>query len=293
MSWFGIVNPHAGRHGSPFEEVHAVSEQLGLDALFVETRSDEDVDSLVKAAVDNGYSRFIAVGGDGTAHVILNALMAGDPETRPTLAIVPEGSGTDFIRTFGHDRSLHSALERILEGNTYTIDIGRVSGSFGSRYFLNACNLGVAASSAARAAALPRWFGSARYTIAFWLALWRFRNHRVRVQVDEHGFDDDAINVVVANGQFFGGGLNIAPRSSLVDGKMDVQVFRGPRRQAFSVMPRVLMGSHLTHKGVQRFSGTNVRVDVPTDWPVEADGEIIGEGGVSIEVLPSALDFII
>ena len=99
--------------------------------------------------------------------------------------------------------------------------------------------------------------------------------------------------MVVANGQFFGGGLNVAPRSTLVDGVMDVQVFSGPKRNAFAIMPRLAFGSHLTHRAVRRYIGANVSIQAPDEWPVEADGEIIGRGSVEIETIPQALDFAI
>ena len=104
-------------------------------------------------------------------------------------------------------------------------------------------------------------------------------------------FAGDAINVVVANGQFFGGGLNIAPMSMLNDGRVDVQIFSGRKRQAFSIMPRLLVGSHLTHRAVQRYSGSDIQIDVPDAWPVEADGEMLGTGSVSVSVVADALDF--
>jgi len=295
MSWFGVVNPAAGRGGSPRDEVRAVSNELGLDATFTESSSPCDVKHLISQAYGDGCRRFISVGGDGTAHLVLNAFMEVSGDDRCTLGIVPAGSGSDFIRTFGHERGIRAGLERMAGSDIdlYATDVGHVRGSFGGRYFLNALNVGVAAASAAQAASLPRWAGSARYTAAFWIALWRFKNGPVNVGVDRHTFADDAINVVVANGQFFGGGLNIAPRSVLADGRMDVQVFRGRRRQAFSVMPRVLMGTHLTHSAVQRFSGSEIHIEAPEEWPVEADGEILGAGSVEVQVLPEAIDFVI
>ena len=296
MSWFGVVNPAAGRKGSPYAEVISISEELGLDATFTESESPRHVGELVSGAAASGKRRFIAVGGDGTAHLVLNAIMNTNPAgDRCTLAIVPSGSGSDFIRTFGHERGIREGLCRVAGPNVelYPVDIGHVRGSFGERYFLNALNVGVAAASAAQAASLPRWAGSTRYTTAFWIALWRFRNGPVDVGVDRHSFADVAINVVVANGQFFGGGLNIAPRSALADGRMDVQIFRGRRRQAFSLMPRVLRGTHLTHKAVQRFSGSDIRIEAPEAWPVEADGEILGTGSVGVRVLSEAIDFVI
>ena len=293
MSWFGVVNPAAGRKGSPYNEVLAVSAELGLDVTFTEATSPSDIVRLISDAHAAGHRRFISVGGDGTAHLVLNAFMEASGGDRCVLGIVPVGSGGDFVRTFGHRRGVRPGLERIADPDLYTVDIGRVTGSFGSTYFLNALNLGVAAASAAAANRLPRWAGSARYTTAFWIALWRFASGPVTATIDQHRFAGEAINVVVANGQFFGGGLNIAPRSVLTDGRMDVQVFRGPRRQAFAIMPRILRGTHLTHKGVQRYSGSAIRVEVPGDWPVEADGEILGEGSVTVDVLPGAIDVVI
>jgi YegS/Rv2252/BmrU family lipid kinase len=293
MKWFGVVNPAAGRSGSPYEEVLAVANELGLEATFTESSSPSDVTRLISNAYGDGHRRFISVGGDGTAHLVLNAFMDAPGDDRCVLGIVPTGSGSDFVRTFGHQRDVRSGLERIADPELYTLDIGRATGALGSRYFLNALNLGVAAASAATASRLPRWAGSARYTTAFWIALWRFSSGPIHLTVDRHTFEGEAINVVVANGQFFGGGLNIAPRSVLADGEMDVQVFRGRRRQAFSIMPRVLRGTHLTHQGVRRYSGSSIRVEVPPDWPVEADGEIIGEGSITVQVIPGAIDFVI
>lgn len=295
MTWYGVVNPVAGRSSSPFSEVLAVSSELDIDAEFEESQSTEHVAELIGDAIARGITRFVSVGGDGTSHLVVNAMMSAESDEKFTLAIVPAGSGSDFVRTFGHKRGIRTGLARIAEseGDLYSVDVGLVRGSFGTRYFLNALNVGVAAASVAKADSLPRWTGSPRYTAAFWMALWRFRNASIAVDTDHHAFEGDAINVVVANGQFFGGGLNIAPRSVLGDGRMDVQVFRGPRRQAFSIMPRVLMGTHLSHQGVQRYSGARIRIDAPSSWPVEADGEILGTGGVAIDVIPDAIDFLI
>jgi diacylglycerol kinase family enzyme len=140
---------------------------------------------------------------------------------------------------------------------------------------------------------LPKSLGSARYTAAFWLALSRFSSSDIDVSIGRHRFTGNAINVVVANGQFFGGGLNVAPRASMVDDQFDVQVFSGPRRNAFVVMPRLVFGSHLTHTAVRRYVGNDISITCPSDWPVEADGELLGHGSVSISVVHGAIDFVI
>jgi diacylglycerol kinase (ATP) len=292
--WFVVVNPHAGRRGATIEDVDAAFTEHGVRATVTTTRSIEHLRSIIADEVVRGRRNFAVVGGDGTAHHALNAMLSAQrsPDPSLTLSIIPSGSGSDFIRTFGHERGLDAGVARLATPDRYRIDVGTVIGSFGQVYFLNALNVGVAAASAATAAKLPRSLGPKRYTVAFWIALTRFTQANVEANIDHHTFTGQAINVVVANGQFFGGGMNVAPRATLNDGVFDVQVFHGPRRRAFSVMPRVVKGSHLTHTSVRRYIGSDISIAVPDDWPVEADGEILGVGSVQVATIASAINFV-
>jgi len=292
--WTVLVNPHAGKRSASVEDVEAAFARGGVQACVTGTRSVEHLRFVVTDAMARGAKNFAIVGGDGTAHQALNAMMSATSSLDPdlTLSIIPSGSGSDFIRTFGHTRGLDAGVARLSDPDLYRVDIGVVTGSFGRVYFLNALNVGVAAASAARAERLPRTLGAKRYTIAFWLALARFAQARIQVDVDRHSFAGEAINVVVANGQFFGGGMNIAPRATLTDGLFDVQVFHGPRSRAFSVMPRVIRGSHLTHTAVRRYIGSDITITAPDNWPVEADGEILGTGNVHVATIASAINFV-
>jgi len=293
--WLVLVNPFAGRASTRSEDVTAAFARHGVGATVTTTRSAEHLRSVVADEVSRGRQNVAVVGGDGTAHHALNAMMdaRGSSERVLSLSIIPSGSGSDFIRTFGQARGLDAGVARLHEPDRYRIDIGSVTGSFGQVYFLNALNVGVAAASAAMASRLPRRLGPKRYAIGFWLALARFSQATIEAGIDHHAFTGEAINVVVANGQFFGGGMNVAPRATLTDGVFDVQVFKGPRRRAFSVMPRVITGSHLTHTAVRRYIGSDIDLEIPDDWPVEADGEILGRGSVRVATIASAIDFIV
>jgi len=85
--------------------------------------------------------------------------------------------------------------------------------------------------------------------------------------------------------------MNIAPNATVMDGMFDLQVFEGPRRLAFSVMPRVVRGTHLRHKGVRRFVADSFQLECDPNWPVEADGELLGTGPVRGEIVPHAVLF--
>ena len=291
MSWLVVRNPAAGKGGDIAARLDAALAQVGVDHRVAVSSDSGHVQALVDEAVSEGIVRFAAVGGDGTAHLLLNAVLAHDWEEPPTLAILPAGSGSDFIRTFALPRTLEGGVGLLATGDVYRCDVGLAVGGFGSRYFLNAINFGVVAASAARAERLPRILGGLRYTTGFWLALGAFAPGPVEVKTERTTLTAVGLTVVVANGQFFGGGLNIAPQAAVMDGLLDVEVFSGPRRNAFGVMPRVIRGLHLRHPAVSTARGAEITIDVPADWPVEADGEVIGAGSAQVSVVRGAIDF--
>lgn len=291
MTWQIIHNPSAGRSSDVGRRLASALADHDVPHEIEVSQTPAHVAELVAAAIGRGARRFAAVGGDGTAHLVLNALMAETWERPPTLAIIPAGSGSDFIRTFALPRTLEGGVALLGGGEAYRCDVGLVEGTFGARYFLNAVDFGVAAASVVRAEALPRFLGGLRYTTAFWLALAGFPPAHASVRIGRRMIEGSAMNVVVSNGQFFGGGLNVAPQAAVMDGMLDVQVFLGPRRRAFSVMPRVIRGLHLRHPAVVKGRGDVIDVDVPQHWPVEADGEMIGHGPAHVKVIPGAIDF--
>lgn len=292
MTWWVIVNPSAGRPGEATDRVQNALEKHGVPFEIHESASAAHVDEIVRLGHNAEITRFAGVGGDGTAHLLVNAMMKLDWDRPPGLAILPAGSGSDFIRTFALPRSIEEAARHLATDDWYPTDVMRIDGRFGTVYSLNAVEAGVGAAAVTTAARMPRWVGERRYAIAFWLTLPGFGWGLVDVQVDDRKrIAGKAIEIVVANGQFFGGGMNIAPRASVADGLLDVQVFSGPRRKAFSVMPKVVRGMHLRHKNVRRLTGKRVRIDVPADWPIEADGELLGSGSISVTVQPAAIEF--
>ncbi len=289
--WWVVVNPAAGRGSDLGDRTAAALAARGVDHELRVSPSPGAVAGLVAEGIDQGFTRFASVGGDGMANLVVNGLMAAPWAKPPTLAILPAGSGSDFIRTFALPRRLEDATAHLVDDALYPADVGLITGGFGPRYFLNAANAGIAARAVQIADALPDRLGRARYPAAFWMALGTLRPAPVGVEIDRRRLEGDLMNVVVANGQFFGGGFNVAPRATVQDGAFDVQLFAGPRRQAPVVMPRVLRGTHLNHRSVRRTKGSDIVIECPEAWPIEADGELLGAGPVTVAVLPRAIQF--
>lgn len=290
-AWWVIINPTAGRAANLTERVMAALTVRGISHEIRVSPSPEAVKAIVREGRQEGYDAFASVGGDGTANLVLNGLLAHDWSSPPTLGILPAGSGSDFIRSFAIPERLESAADHLIDDSRYPVDVGLLEAPFGDRYFINAVNTGLGARTVVEAARLPSRLGSRRYFVGFWSALAKTDPDDVVVEVEGSVIATKAWNVVIANGQFFGGGMNVAPDASTGDGVFDVQVFAGPRRVAPLVIRKVVKGTHLTHPGVHRTTGRSVDVDVPEKWLVEADGEILGHGSFSIGIVRDRLFF--
>jgi YegS/Rv2252/BmrU family lipid kinase len=295
-----IVNPRAGR-GSVRKKLPGIEQALRERDLEYEVRVTEgpgDATHLARGAVGSGSRLVVAVGGDGTVHEVVNGLLHEDAALHPdtVLGVVSAGSGCDFVRTFDLPAEALGAVGRLAGADTRPLDVGKVSyldreGGPAVRYFANIAEAGLGGSTARRAAGLPAWLGPARYFFAFWLVLPSYRPCSARVEVDDDAvFEGRAVNVVVANCRFFGGGMHISPQSDPADGALDAQVYTGPKSDSFTTLPKVYSGRHLPHRNVVELKGTRFRLHGEQSLEIEADGEVLGTTPATIEVLPRALE---
>lgn len=291
MSWLCLVNPGSGggRERDLAGRVRAVLERHAIAADVEVTSSAEHLRALVTAGADAGRRDFIAVGGDGTVNLVADAVLHAAPSEPPRIGVLPAGSGCDLIRTFGIPQDLEDAAPHLTGDTDYLIDVGFLEGSFGKRYFVNVAEAGLGAAVVAAAERYPARLGAARYKLAVWPTLVRFPPADIVLTTERRRYEGPAIMVVLANAQFFGGGMNVAPKATLVDGVLDCQIISGPKRLAVTLQPRIQRGTHLTHKAVKRMRTGSFRLEVRDDWPVEVDGEYLGTGSLSGGVVPGAL----
>ncbi len=283
-----MVNPAAGRGSDLLARTNRALEERGIKAAVAASTGPGHVAQLVGGAIEAGHRRFVAVGGDGTVNLVANALLDRDWPEPPTLGILPAGTGCDFVRVFGIPQDVEHASRHLVGEETYLSDACVLEGAWGTRYFLNIAQAGIGAASAISADRLS-WLRGLRYQTAFWLNLPRFRRTGVDLHVGTRRFVGDAINVIFANGQFFGNGMNIAPQATLTSGMVDAQVISARKHQAPLLMRKAARGLHLSHPQVKRLRGSEFALETGDPWPVEADGEYLGMTPVRGRVLPGAL----
>jgi YegS/Rv2252/BmrU family lipid kinase len=246
----------------------------------------------------NGARYLVAAGGDGTVHEVVNGMISGGRPIAPdaVLGVVAAGSGCDFVRSFGLPGDAVQAARHLAGDRVRAIDVGTVTCTDGddakTRYFVNIAEAGLGGAVVARAAGLKgvgRFLGGARYAAGFWLTLPGFRPAAVRLDADGQAFGWRAFNVVVANCRFYGGGMQISPKSDPGDCLLDVLVMAGPKSDAFTTVPKVYRGTHLPHRNIAELRAGRIQVDADRPFPVEADGEVLGTTPASFGIIPSGV----
>jgi YegS/Rv2252/BmrU family lipid kinase len=229
----------------------------------------------------------VAVGGDGTVNEIANGIAGLDVE----LAVIPRGTGWDFVRTYGIPRRFDDAVKVALEGRMREIDLGRARYREGESLFANIASAGMSGAIAKRANESSKALGGKiSYAWATVTVFARWRNDEVHVTVDGERRSGRMHDVVVANGRYFGGGMMIVPEAEPDDGLLDVLLIGDlSKRDLLLTLPKTYRGRHLPHPKAELLRGKTVEVDAAEPLPVELDGEQPGTTPVRFDVVPRSL----
>ncbi len=295
-----IANPRSGRGkvGAHLVEIERILTGAGLAYRVVRTTHPGHATEAARDALGRGERYLVAAGGDGTVHEVLNGMIADDQPVAgdAVLGVVAAGSGCDFVRSFGLPGDAVQAARHLAGDQARPIDVGKVTFSSGTapgtavtRYFANIAEAGLGGAVVARAAGLPAFLGGAKYFCGFWLTLPRFAPRAVRLDADGRELAWRAFNVVVANCRFYGGGMQISPKSEPADGALEVLVMAGPKSDSFTTLPKVYRGTHLPHRHIAELRASRVRVEADPPLPIEADGEILGTTPATFEIIPGAI----
>jgi len=288
-----IANTRSGKGGvaAALPEVETRLRERELEYEIRMTEGPGHAIEIARESLRAGRRFLVAVGGDGTIHEVVNGMIENDKPLieEPVLGVVAAGTGSDFIKTFGLPASPSVAVSHLDGDTSFPIDIGKVTysedGQEVTRYFPNIAEVGIGADVVERAQRLPRWLGPTVYLTAFWLVMRKHKAAQVRVDLVDRAYEGPANNIVVANCQFFGGGMKIAPKAAPTDGLLDVQVEHARKREAIAIMPKVFKGEHLPHPDIEEFK--RARCSVTSDRPllIEADGEVLGHTPARFEAL--------
>jgi diacylglycerol kinase (ATP) len=282
-----LINPSSGR-GRVGRHAAGVLRGLGADGdhvVAIQGQSAEHARELLAEAVSRGLDTLVAVGGDGTVHLALQAVVGTPVE----LGIIPLGTGNDAATAMGVPASPPEAVRVVSEGYAQPFDVGRVRCADGQqRYFLCVVSTGFDSMVNERANRMTRPSGDARYVLAMLAELRAFRPIGYRAVVDGADVVDDAMLVSLGNGPSFGGGMLVCPSADMHDGLLSMLwVHRISRPALLRVFPKLYSGRHVEHPAVTEQAVTAVRLDAP--GIAYADGERVGPLPVDVDSVPDGV----
>ena len=294
-----ILNPVAGKN-------RAAMELRGkIDAYFArhpeleyQIRLTDGVGAATRIALEECVKgdavRLYACGGDGTLQETASGIPVGASNVE--LAVIPCGSGNDYVRTFG-DKDAFLSVADLVEGVAHSVDAIHC----GDRISLNIASMGMDAAvgqKMQRYKNLPGVSGSMAYNIAVADVFFHPIGEQMHIEIDAVDGpvrrDGRYLMVLSANGRYYGGGYCGAPKAVENDGLLDfVLVKKIPRTQIPFVLGKYKKGEHDDIACLEHIRGTGMRVKAVKPMVCNVDGECFDTESMSFAIIPSAFRVIL
>jgi YegS/Rv2252/BmrU family lipid kinase len=285
-----VFNPAARRKrsGRRRGEISAFLESRGVEAVWHLTEGIGHASEIVRSLPGDALA--VAVGGDGTAHEVAAACTG----TSRTMAILPVGSGNDYVKALGVGTGLDGALRALADGEPRLVDTGVVSTERqASIPFNNGLGIGFDAQVAEGATAAPSWLGGAGgylWSVGRLLAGFKCKGASIRLDGGEP-LRSETILVAAALGTTYGAIFRFAPEARLDDGRFDlVWSTKVSLTDVLGLVPRVLRGTHLADPRIRYARAGEIEVELSEPLPAHVDGEALEPASrFEVRTLPASL----
>lgn len=288
-----FLNPTAGR-GRAGRRQDRIVELLQSEGLPLELHKSSAVGNLeeqVRSHVDNGASRIVVAGGDGSVHEAVNGIMRSVNDA--ALGVIPTGTGNDFAKAcdipLDWEHAARLLADRLAAGQyARTIDIGTMN----DRYFANGAGIGLDAkvTRIARSYRLP--IGDLVYLLAIFRAMVDgIATPRLEISSAGFSWDGPATLASISNGPWIGGMFHIAPMARNDDGRLELMIADPvSRRRILSLLPKLISGTHMKEAEIrhQRVTSLSVVSSEPVDSHLDGEMQAMQQR-FEFEILPSAL----
>ena len=314
--WLVVVNVFAAsrKAGSVWKKAAAMLEEANVPYKAMFTGGPDNAIAISRKSCARGYRRFIAVGGDGTVHDVLNGIAeyvysGVDPDVDIsdfTLGVLPVGSGNDWVKSTGVPQDVKSAVDVIAAGHTGFQDVVRVevldpsdyaSAPLSVSYMANVGGVGLDARVCEivnRKKEQGRR-GKKLYVSALLYCIKHRVPIRAKVVCDgKEVFAGRYLSIAFGVGRYSGGGMRQTPEAVLDDGLLDVTIIPElPLRRIAREVPRLFTGTFLKVPELVSAKCRSVSVypyGSAELEPVEVDGEVVGKGSVRLQVLDGQIN---
>ncbi len=298
MKHIFIINPKSNSEAFTEKFRHKIEElcvNRGLEFEIKSTAKNLDAENFARAAAEKGDSvRVYACGGDGTVNEVVNGIFG---YRNVELAVIPIGTGNDFIRTFGDIRKF-SDIETAIDSEAHSIDAIRIN----DRICINIANIGFDAAVVQRVERLrkKRFVPKAvSYHLGVAICLIKFPKETLKIKFDDgEEVDEKFLLTLFANGQYYGGGYRSASPAKVDDGLMNVITVKNVSRRAFVrnvsyYQKGTIIGTPRGDRILKHRLCKRAVLTKDTPFTVCYDGEMLSTKRAEIECMPKSVRFVI
>lgn len=302
---FIVVNPVSANRttGKEWSQYEKQLLDSGFEFETALTECPGHATELVRQALKTGYKTIMSVGGDGTMNEAVNGFFENNHliSEDSRLVVFSRGTGCDFIKSLGIKNSVEDLLAVLARNQAKQIDVGKVSfigtkDEVITRYFLNVADIGMGAETANRVNKhSKRMKGFLSFMLGAVSTIILYKNKDFEVIIDDEIVLSERMNsVIVANGNYFGGGMKVAPEAKMDDGVFDIIILGDlSKPDIIRNFPLIYNGKHLSHPKLKCYRGRRIKVNSCGKALIEVDGEIPGSDDAEFELLPNTLKILV
>ena len=303
--WYVIVNPVAG-FGRGLVDLPHITKLIRDNDIpheLVFSQHKHHVTELTVQAVNEGYRRIIVIGGDGTLHEVVNGLFIQQttPIEEVTVAVIPVGTGNDWIRMYGIPTHYSEAIRAIRERHTLLQDVGEVhyeeSQYAQVRYMANVAGAGFdpTVTKLYEHYKAKGRRGRHLYAEGSVRSFFRYKSTGVKVWIDGELVHKDLLfSAAIGIGKYNGGGTQQLPLAIADDGLFDLTLYRPMHWwQILFRLRRLFNGAIYSIGHVKHYRGRHIRIESTPDIMVEVDGELLGGTPLEFKIHPRCVRVIV
>ena len=299
--WFVTVNPTSG-NGASKKKWPLIYNELNLQNFifkFSITKHKTHAIEIIKEAVNKGFRKFICVGGDGTLHTIVNGILQLDPLiiSEIKIGIIPIGTGNDWVKTYSISKNYKKAIQIIKETKTIQQDIGEltITNTNETVYFNNLAGIGFDGYVVNKVHKFKN-LGFLAYLTGAIVSLTSYKKATLEITFNTTTIKEKTLMLLIGICNYSGGGMQLTKTPDPKDGLFDISIIH--KVHLFNILgnlPGLFNGNITNHKLINNYKASNIEVKVLDKQLtyIQADGELIGTGDFTIEILPKAINFIV
>lgn len=299
--WFVIINPTSGNGAAKKQWIPIYNElkkeQFYFDFAFTEHKKHSV--TLLKNSLNQGITKFICVGGDGTLHTIVNGILNLNPPNISAikLGIIPIGTANDWVKTYKISKDYKKAIQTIKAEFTVKQDIGKLLIYEHQKivYFNNLAGIGFDGYVVNKVHKFKN-LGFLAYLTGAILSIATYKKSRLQIKFNDIEIKERTLMLLIGICKYSGGGMQLTQNANPTDGLFDISHIN--KISLLTLLRNIggLFNGNITnHKLVKNYKTSKLKIkdlDAQKTY-IQADGELVGSGSFEAETISGTLNFIV